>query len=139
MGKIRKVYLAISYANRNLFDDEVKALTQFFRQNGMEILVFVDKYDFGTGQEKEMMQKAFKAIDSADMLLAELTTRSIGVGIEIGYACARKKPVIYLRKEGAEYATTAAGSAAYTIEYKNASHLQESMNEIIQRYLNKYD
>lgn len=139
MGKIKKVYLAISYANRSFFDVEVENLKQFFRHNNIEILVFVDTYNFGAGQEKEMMQKAFEAIDSADILIAELTTRSIGVGIEIGYACARKKPVIYLRREGAEYATTAAGSSTHIIKYKNASDLRESLNEIIQRYQNKYN
>lgn len=79
----------------------------------------MDKYNFKPNQEKEMMKVAFEEIDSSDFLIAELTTKSIGVGIEIGYAFAKKKPIFYLRKKDSEYSTTASGCSVSVFEYEN--------------------
>ena len=127
--KRKKAYFAISYANRKLFDKEVQGLLGLFNKNNIELLVFVDRYHFKENQEKEMMTTAFAAIDNADLLIAELTTKSIGVGIEIGYAAAKKKPVFYIRKKGADYSTTASGCSTTVIEYENVSDLLEKIKE----------
>ena len=116
---MKKAYLAISYSNRKLFNKEVNSLKNYLLTKNIELLVFVDKYNFAPNQEQEMMQTAFNEIDSSDILIAELTTKSIGVGIEIGYAVAKNKPVFYLRKTTSEYSTTAAGSSKFSIKYNN--------------------
>ncbi len=43
---MKKAYFAISYANRKRFDKEVEALQRLFQTNNIELLVFVDKYNF---------------------------------------------------------------------------------------------
>jgi len=120
---MKKAYLAISYSNRKKMDKEVNSLKSFLKAKNIALLVFVDRYNFKDNQEKEMMQTAFNEIDNCDLLIAELTTKSIGVGIEIGYAFATKKRIVYLYKESAEYSTTASGSATVCIAYKNTSNL----------------
>ena len=117
---MKKAYLAISYSNRKLFNKEVNSLKNYLLTKNIELLVFVDKYNFAPNQEQEMMQTAFKEIDECDFLIAELTTKSIGVGIEIGYAFSQKKILIYLYKHNAEYSTTAAGTANYIIKYETS-------------------
>lgn len=129
--KIKKGYLAISYSNRSLFDNEIESLKKLFKKNNLELVIFVDKYNFKTNQEKEMMKTAFNEIDNADFLIAELTTKSIGVGIEIGYAYAKEIPIIYLRKNESEYSTTASGSSTYIIEYENEYDLRKSMEKLL--------
>ncbi len=126
---MKKGYLAISYSNRKKFDKEVNNLLSLFSENKMKLLVFVDKYNFQSNQEKEMMKVAFKEIDSSDFLIAELTTKSIGVGIEIGYAFTKKIPIFYLRKRASEYSTTAAGCSKYIIEYDDEIDLVEKMKQ----------
>ncbi len=126
---MKKAYFAISYAKRKLFDKEVKDLLNLFKKNNIKLLVFVDNYVFKEDQEKEMMKTAFEEIDSADFLIAELTTKSIGVGIEIGYAFAKNKPIFYLHKKGSEYSTTASGCSNTTIVYKNELNLVEIMEK----------
>ena len=128
---MKKAYFAISYANRKRFDKEVEALQRLFQANNIELLVFVDKYNFAANEEKEMMKVAFEEIDSADILIAELSTKSIGVGIEIGYAFAKHKPIFYLRKKGAEYSTTAAGCSSFVIEYENELDLLEQVGRFV--------
>ena len=111
LTKMKKAYLAISYSNRKLFDKEVQSLIELCKINNIELLSFVDNYNFKENEENEMMETAFLEIDKSAFLIAELTTKSIGVGIEIGYANAKRKPIIYLRKKGSEYSTTASGSS----------------------------
>jgi len=130
---MKRGYLAISYSNRNLFNKEVDSLKTLFKEKGLELLVFVDNYNFMPNEEKEMMETAFNEIDCSDFLIAELTTKSIGVGIEIGYAYAKKKPVIYLRKKNAEYSTTASGSSAFIIDYDNENDLYKSMEHVLKQ------
>ena len=126
---MKKVYFAISYSNRRFFDREVNGLQDLFKKNNIELLIFVDKYDFKENQEKEMMKVAFEEIDGSDFLIAELSTKSIGVGIEIGYAFAKEKPIFYLRKKDSEYSTTASGCSNYVIEYENELNLVEIMEK----------
>jgi len=80
-----------------------------------------------------MMETAFLEIDKSDFLIAELTTKSIGVGIEIGYAFATGKPIVYLRRKDSEYSTTASGSSTYNIEYENENDLIELMDNVLKR------
>jgi nucleoside 2-deoxyribosyltransferase len=86
---------------------------------------------FEVHEEKQMMQQAFREIDAADLLIAEVSEKGIGVGIEIGYAAAKGKPVIYLRNASSEHSTTAAGSASHVIIYKNTADLVEKLTAIL--------
>ena len=128
---MKKAYFAISYSNRKQFDKEIESLQNLISKKNMELCVFVDKYNFKANQEKEMMKAAFEEIDSSDFLIAELTTKSIGVGIEIGYAFAKEKPIFYLRKKDSEYSTTASGCSNYVIEYENELILVEMMDKLL--------
>ena len=130
---MKRGYLAISYSNRNLFNNEVESLKTLFKKNGLELLVFVDNYNFKPNEEKEMMETAFNEIDCSDFLIAELTTKSIGVGIEIGYAYAMKKPIIYIHNKNAEYSTTASGSSSFVIEYNNEKDLCNSIKSVLKQ------
>ncbi len=133
---MKKAYFAISYSNRKQFDKEIENLKNLFNKNNIELLVFVDKYNFKANQEKEMMKVAFEEIDSSDFLIAELSTKSIGVGIEIGYAFAKEKPIFYLRKKDSKYSTTASGCSNYLIEYENELNLVEIMEKRLKTEMN---
>jgi nucleoside 2-deoxyribosyltransferase len=130
---MKRVYFAISFLDRDKFYKEINFLVEKARNNGFEIFVFVDKYLFKSNQEKEMMQTAFKTIDSSDFLIADLTHKSIGVGIEIGYAYAKKKPILYLRQKGSEYSTTAAGCSDFIIEYENKMDFTQQVLGILKK------
>jgi len=132
-----KAYFAISFSDRKKFDKEIAHLVDKASQSDIEIFVFVDKYHFGDNQEKEMMQVAFDTIDKSDFLIAELTHKSIGVGIEVGYAHAKKKPIIYIRKKGSAYSTTTAGCADFSLEYDTELDLTQQVLKIITSSITK--
>ena len=95
--------------------------------------VFVDNFSFSPLQEREMMQHAFEEIDKCGLLIAETSDKAIGIGIEVGYAKAKNKPVIYLRNKNAEHSTTVAGASDYKIIYNDADDLSKQLSEVLEK------
>ncbi len=133
---MKKGYLAISFSDRRKFDAEIDSLKKTLLNLDFNLLVFVDKYYFKNNQENQMMKTAFQEIDDSDFLIAELTKKSIGVGIEIGYAYSKQKPIFYLRHKGAEYSTTASGCSKYIIEYETEIDLGEKIISAFKKEFN---
>ena len=77
-----------------------------------------------------MMDAAFQEINRSDILIAELSKKAIGVGVEVGYACARGIPIIYLRNEKSEHSTTVSGSSNEHIIYKNPADLRQQLKKL---------
>ncbi len=128
---MKKAYLAIGYQSRSLLSAEVETIRTALRESNWDLCVFVDQYTFLPQQAAGMMQQAFEEIRRSDLLIAEVTEKAIGVGIEMGYAAAAKLPVWYLRKQLAEYSTTAAGTASTIIVYDNAADLAKKLKDAL--------
>lgn len=135
MKKInRTAYFGISKSNRIYFDVEIEVVKKCLKKHEIDLVVFVDKYSFKQDQEKEMMKIAFEEIDKSDLLIVELSKKAIGVGVEVGYAKAKNKPIIYLKKKDAKYSTTVGGSSNYIIEYRDKNDLQSKLVESIHSF-----
>ncbi len=78
-----------------------------------------------------MMTQAFKEIDQSDLLIAETSEKGMGVGIEIGYAKALGKVVIYIRNKSAEHSTTASGASDFRIIYEEPKSLATQLASIL--------
>ncbi len=128
---MKKAYLSVSYQNRQQLQPETETIRKVLATFQSTLFVFVDEYHFSAQEEKQMMQQAFREIETADLLIAEVSEKAIGVRIEIGYAVAMKKPIIYLRKANAEHSTTASGSADHIIIYINLSDLAVKLTEAL--------
>jgi nucleoside 2-deoxyribosyltransferase len=128
---MQKAYLSISYQNRKNLQPEIAIIQKLLADFPIELFIFVDNYLFSATEEKQMMQKAFDEIESSDLLIAEVSEKAIGVGIEIGYAVAKNTPVIYLRNASAEHSTTAAGSAKHIIIYNDLQGLAAKFSEVL--------
>jgi nucleoside 2-deoxyribosyltransferase len=128
---MKTAYLSISYSHHASLHPEIDAIRKLLLSHAIDLFVFVERYRFSAEQEKEMMQQAFADIDRADLLIAEVSHKAIGVGIEIGYAIGRDKPVIYLRNASAGHSTTAGGSAKHSIVYENTQDLSEKLGFVL--------
>ena len=128
---MKQAYLSLSFQNRKNLQAEITSIQQALSASDIYLFIFVDNYHFTKDQETEMMQQAFADIDRSDFLIAEVSDKAIGVGIEIGYAAALNKPVIYLRNELAEHSTTAAGSSDHLIIYKTPDDLEQKLKLIL--------
>lgn len=127
----RTAYLSIGFQSRKALEPEIQAIRQILAQHKTSLFIFTDHFHFSPEQEKEMMNQAFSAIRNADLLIAEVSEKAIGVGVETGYAKALKMPVIYLRNSIAEHSTTAAGTADYIIIYQNTTNLTEQLSSLL--------
>ena len=128
---MKKAYLSIGIHSRHLLNAEVEILRKTLAHFQVELFVFVDKYHFLPDQEKQMMQQAFADIESSHFLIAEVSQKAIGVGIEIGYAAASHKPVIFIRNASSEHSTTASGTATHTLIYQSLTDLENRLSALL--------
>jgi 2'-deoxynucleoside 5'-phosphate N-hydrolase len=128
-----QAYIAISFSHRPLLTEALQAITEALQHHHIQPFIFVDQYHFSQQQDKEMMQQAFADIDASDILIAETSEKAIGIGVEVGYAKARNKTIIYLRHQAAEHSTTVAGSSDFQIIYQNAADLKQQLLEILKK------
>ena len=120
-----KAYISISYNRRKSLNAEVNGIKETLLDQKIESFVFVDEFKFNSSQENEMIQQAMRSIDESDLLIAEVSDKAIGIGIEVGYAKAKGKTVIYIRNENAEHSTTVSGISDFNIVYKDVTGLKE--------------
>jgi 2'-deoxynucleoside 5'-phosphate N-hydrolase len=124
-------YISVSYSKRHLLNEELLVITQVLNQFDITAFVFADNYQFDKTQERVMMQQAFDDIDKADILIAETSDKAIGIGVEVGYAKAKGKTIVYVRHLSAPHSTTVAGSSDFQIVFKNAIDLGLQMKNLL--------
>lgn len=130
-----KAYISISYQKRRSLNTAITAIMTVLDEHQIESLVFVDQHKFEPEQEQEMMQAALASLEECDILIAETSHKGIGIGIEAGYAKAKKKPVVYLRHKESEHSTTLSGVSDYSVIYKSADDLQQQLHNVVKEIL----
>jgi 2'-deoxynucleoside 5'-phosphate N-hydrolase len=128
---LRSAFISVGYKNRSTLSSEINTIVDVLNEYGFNTLVFVREFVFLPGQEKEMMQKALVEIKKSHIVIAEASTKPIGVGIEVGYAKALSKPIIYLRKCNSEKSTTLSGISNHSIVYSDTNHLKNSLQKAV--------
>lgn len=126
-----KAYISVSFNKRKSLDAEITAIIRVLNESGISAFVFVDKYNFDPSQEREMMRQAITDIENSDLLIAETSHKAIGVGVEVGYAKAKNKPIIYLRNNDAEHSTTVSGISNFQIIYSDADDLASKLFAVL--------
>jgi len=125
---MKKVYIGVGFKERQSLDEEIDVIKDVLILNGYKAIVFVDDFSFDPSAEKGMMRVACEEIADSEMLVVELSSKAIGVGVEVGYAKALGKRIIYLRKKDTEYSKTIGGLADESIEYDDADDLREKFS-----------
>jgi nucleoside 2-deoxyribosyltransferase len=126
-----RAYISLSYRKKPDLKNQLKIIKDTLIQFKIEPFVFIDTYNFESTQEKHMMIQAMQDIDSSDILIAETSDKGIGIGIEVGYAKAKQKPIVYVRQKNAEHSTTVSGISDYHIIYESDTDLHIQLGKII--------
>lgn len=113
-------------------DEVLQQIVEILTENGITGHVFVDEYVFQPGHEADMMQRACEMISQSDFVIAEVTHKAIGIGVEVGYAIGVGKPVIYIRHVDAEHSTTVAGISTRQLVYAAPQELAQSLPPVIE-------
>lgn len=121
---MRTAFVSASYAHRAILSAELDAIVFAVEAHGLAAHVFIRAYDFSPHQAQAMMAATLRDVRAADLLIAEVSHKAIGVGIEIGLAAAWGKPIVYVRHASAEPSTTVSGLAAATVVYRDAADLR---------------
>lgn len=127
-------YIAISFSKKNILVEQLSVIKETLQRFSIEPFVFIETYQFNQSQANEMMQQAFKDISDCDLLIAETSFKEIGIGIEVGYAKAKNKPIIYLRHANAAHSTTVFGTSDFQIVYNTNADLSVQLSEMIQQH-----
>ena len=128
---LMKAYIAISRSNRQALDKELSAIKTALLKLNIDPFVFVDNYTFSVNQERKMMKQAAADIDRCNIPIAETSEKGIGIGVEVGYAKAKMKPIIYLRHKNADHSTTVSGISDFQIIYQDIPYLERQLEDIL--------
>ena len=129
-----RAFLSRSFSQRHEMKPIVDVIIQIANGVHIEVYDFVTRNTF-EGDYKAMMQKSFAELRASDFVIAEVSHKAIGVGIEIGYAVAINKPILYLRRESAEYSTTVGGVATHALVYADAENLALTLPTVMQKMI----
>jgi nucleoside 2-deoxyribosyltransferase len=111
-----KIYFAASIRGGRSLQTTYQTIVDHLKQSGHEVLS--ENVAFETMAEQGISDEAVYAQDTAwldecDAVVAEVTTPSLGVGYEIGYALHKAhKPVLCLCQAGAPLSAMLNGSTA---------------------------
>lgn len=75
--------------------------------------------------ERELMRITFERIRASHLVLADLSEKGVGIGIEAGYAAARGIRVVVIAPEGCDISTTLKGIAEACFTYRNEADLRQ--------------
>lgn len=125
-----KVFIAYSFENKKEFISFNKSLKGFLEENGFISYSFVFDFNGEIKNNKDLMDKALKKIDESKIVIAELSYKRVGIGVEVGYAKAKGKKIIYIHQKGSDVSTTVDGVSDVRIDYKNIDDLFLKLKEI---------
>ena len=128
-------FVSVSYAHYRALSAELDAIAAVLSAHGITARIFVRDYAFAPEDTRAMMAAALHDLRTADLLIAEVTHKAIGVGIEVGMAAALDKPILYVRHRDSEPSTTVGGLAAAAITYRDAADLRTQLSETMARGL----
>ena len=130
-----RAYISVDSETRKLLGKEIIALGMAMGSANVEHFIFVDKYTMETGQEAEFMQKAMKEIDSSNFIIVEATKVNVTSCVELGYAKAKRKPIVYLQKAEAETNEVLFALSNFHILYSSPKDLFDQLSEFLKNVL----
>mgnify|MGYP005847834119 CR=1 FL=1 len=128
-------FVSVSYAHHRALSAELDAIAAALTAHGITPHILVRSYTFAPDDARAMMATALSEVRAADLLIAEVTHKAIGVGVEVGMAAALGKPIVYVRHASAEPSTTVGGLAAAHIIYRDAADLRAQLSATLARGL----
>lgn len=128
---MKTAFVSVSFAHKDELSAALAVIAETLEAVGFRVCVFVQQYHFAPDQQQAMMAATQAELRQADLLVAEVSHKAIGVGIEIGYAAALGKPIIYVRQSSAEPSTTVGGLASASIVYDNVDDLRDKLAEVL--------
>lgn len=134
MKRQLRVYLAIKYHPDLSNRSRIEGITGVLEGLGYETLCATrDLEQWGriSFPPRELMIRSFAMIDSCDILVADITEKGVGIGIEAGYAYARTIPVYTIVAKGMPVSNTLRGISKAISEYQDYSEIKVLLADML--------
>jgi len=124
-----KIYITCPFSHSRKRLGILSLVEKIVKSKGFEVIV----PKIG-GTPKEIFERDYKWIKSSDLIIAEVSELSHGVGMEIGLSyCLGLKRILLLEK-GNKVTKFAHGMPdTYIIEYNNIKDLEEKLSELLKK------
>jgi 2'-deoxynucleoside 5'-phosphate N-hydrolase len=129
-----KAFLSIKYHADHRNRARIEAIAAALQARGFETACIardVERWGQLKFDARELMTRTFAAIEACDLMVVDLTEKGVGVGIETGYAHAKKIPVVTIAQAGADISNTLRGISRTVFLYDRADDLTCAVEEII--------
>lgn len=130
-----KAYISVDTETRKLIGKEIIALGMALSTANVEQFILVDKYPLEEGQEADFLQKAMKEIDSSNFIIVEASKINVSSCVELGYAKAKRKPIVYLQKAEADVNQILFALSNFHILYSSPKDLFDQLSEFLKNVL----
>ena len=121
-----RAYIAIKYHPDHKNRPAIEQVSNALEQSGFDTVCVtrdLEKWGEIHFNPKELMSKSFEEIDASDIVVIELTEKGVGIGIEAGYAWAKRIPIVTIAKKGADISTTLQGISQKLLWYDKLDEL----------------
>ena len=128
-----RAFLSIKYHDNHQNRPLIETISSAFADMGIEIVCIVrDIEQWGTVHisAAELMKKTFEVIDSCAFVLVDVTEKGVGIGIEAGYAYAKKKPIFTIASVNADISETLKGISTKTLRYNELADLSPIADQL---------
>ena len=128
-----QAYLAIKYHPDNSNRDRITGICDVLHTHDIHTLCIArDVECWGTihFDAPTLMQKSFAAIDTSDLVVVDLTEKGVGIGIESGYAYAKRLSIVTIALASADISTTLRGISERIYLYEQYEDLHTLFEEI---------
>ncbi len=124
---MRTAYVACSFRLEN-YREFFAAAREVLKEAGIKYSAVdsANQYRGELKSSKDMIKKA-------DVLIAEISVKSIAIGIEIGWADSFGKEIFYLVKKDIEPSTVIRIVKGKIISYKNLNDLKRKLKEVLKK------
>src|SRR5690554_6507019 len=130
-----KAYISVETDTRKLLGKEIIALGMALSTANVEQVILVDKQPREAGQEVEMLLKAMKEIDTCNFIIVEATNINVTSCVELGYAKAKRKPIVHLQKAEATSDEIIFALSNFHILYSSPKDLFDQLTEFLKNVL----
>jgi len=136
-----KIYYSASISGGREYADIFRETVSFLKKYGDVLTEHIGAETLTakgetTGSDKEIFQRDIDWLEKADIIIADVTTPSLGVGYEIAYAIQRKIPVIacFYEKSGRRLSAMVAGNPQLKVYYyQNLIELFDKLSAIFSK------
>ena len=124
-----KAYIAIKYHADHGNKEHIEEISTALEHRGFETVCItrdLEKWGVVQFDPGALMQRTFDEIDTCDVVIVDLTEKGVGVGIEAGYAFAKRIPVVTIARKGSDISETLRGISQEILlydQYDDLAHL----------------